>query len=197
MDLFIATKNPAKSREFKEFLGDSFRIVSLADIGGSPDMEETGETFEENSLLKAKFYFEGLGIPVIADDGGLAIDYLNGEPGVKSRRWPGYEASDQELIDMVLQKLKGVSWEQRTASFKIVLTFYDTNSILQESASTEGYITEKQIVRCEPGFPFRTIFWVTQFGKIYQDLTPDEHRVINHRRFACEKIKQKILKLAK
>src|SRR3989344_8229829 len=95
MKILIATKNPGKAREMKIFLGDGFEIVSLTDLPGAPDVEETGTTFEENALLKAKFYFDWSGIPSIADDAGLEIDYLNGEPGVLSRRWPSYaEASE-------------------------------------------------------------------------------------------------------
>lgn len=195
--ILIATKNPAKTREFKEFLGRDFDLVSLADLPNAPDVEETGATFEANSILKAKFYFTWSGMPVIADDGGLAINYLGGEPGVQSRRWPGYEASDQELIDMTLKKLTGVPWEKRTARFEVVLTFYNGRTAVNESASALGYIVDKQTQACEPGFPFRAIFWVERFLKLYQNLTPNEHEIINHRRHACEKLKEKIFLLAK
>ena len=94
MELLIATKNAGKAREMKEFLGDKFEVISLSELFGAPDVEETGQTFEENSLLKARKYFEWSGIPTVADDAGLEIDFLNGEPGVKSRRWSGYEMID-------------------------------------------------------------------------------------------------------
>src|SRR5688572_5276477 len=105
MKILVATKNPGKAREINSFLGNSFEVVSLDNFPDAPDVKETGETFEENAVLKAKKYFEWSGIPTVADDSGLEIDYLVGEPGVLSRRWPGYEATDQELIDMALKKM--------------------------------------------------------------------------------------------
>src|SRR3989344_4202727 len=111
MKLLIATRNPGKLREIKEFLGNDFELLSLNDFSGAPHVDESGSTFEENSILKAKSFFEWSNVPTIADDGGLEIDFLNGEPGVKSRRWPGYEGSDEELINMALEKLRGVPWE--------------------------------------------------------------------------------------
>src|SRR3989344_660147 len=108
MRLLIATKNPSKAREIKEFLGDDFELISLADLKDAPNVRETGKTFEKNAILKAKAYFEWSGIPTVADDAGLEIDYLGGEPGVKSRRWLGYEMTDQEMIDTASEELRGV-----------------------------------------------------------------------------------------
>ena len=142
MKILIATKNPGKAGEIKEFLGNGFELASLTDFPDSPDTEETGETFEENALLKARTYFEWSGISSVADDGGLEIDYLNGEPGVKSRRWPGYEATDEELIEMALKKLEGVPQENRTARLRTVGTYYDGKNIISRTASVEGYMGE-------------------------------------------------------
>ena len=223
MKILIATKNPGKAREIKEFLGDGFELVSLADFPNAPDIEETGETFEENALLKARAYFEWSGIPSIADDGGLEIDYLNGEPGVKSRRWPGYEATDEELIEMTLKKLEGVPQENRTARLRTVGTYYDGKNTLSRTAAIEGYITEDYCGHCEKGYPFRSIFWIPKFnnpraqrgatpersegssrrmteqssydGKLYQDLTHEEHEQINHRKVVCGQLAADILAL--
>ena len=140
MKILIATKNPGKAREIKTFLGDGFQLVSLADLPNAPDIEENGNTFEENAILKARFYFDWCHIPSIADDGGLEIDYLNGEPGVKSRRWPGYEATDEELIEMALKKLEGVPPENRTARLRTVGLYYDGKNTVSRTAAIEGYI---------------------------------------------------------
>ena len=125
MKILIATKNSAKAKEISRYIGDSFDKIFLSDFTDAPDIEETGETFLENAVLKAKKYFEWSGIPAVSDDGGLMIDTLNGEPGVLSRRWPGYEATDQELIDIALTKLKDVPQDKRTAHLRTVGVYYD------------------------------------------------------------------------
>lgn len=195
MKLLIATKNPSKAREIKEFLGDSFELVTLADLKDASDVRETGKTFEENAVLKATKYFEWVGIPSVADDAGLEIDFLNGEPGVKSRRWLGYEMADQEMIDMALEKLKGVPTEKRTAHLKTVGAFYDGKNILTETAAIDGYIAERQTAECKPGYPFRSIFWIPKFNKLYQDLTHEEHEQINHRKIVYNKLTSQISRL--
>ena len=93
MKILIATKNPAKAKEIGKYIGDNFDKVTLA--SDAPDIEETGKTFLENAVLKAKKYFEWSGIPAVSDDGGLMIDALNGEPGVLSRRWSFDDAQDK------------------------------------------------------------------------------------------------------
>lgn len=205
MKLLIATKNPSKAREIKKFLGDSFELVTLTDLKDAPDVEETGKTFEENAILKAKAYFAWSNIPSIADDAGLEIDFLNGEPGVKSRRWPsfaeasagklGREKTDQELIDMALGKLKGVPREKRTAYLRTIGAYFDGKNILTETAAIDGYITEEQTAECEPGYPFRSIFWIPKFNKLYQDLTHEEHEQINHRKVVYSKLAERIQQL--
>src|SRR3989338_653093 len=154
MRLLIATKNPGKAREITEFLGNSagrrIETVSLKDLSNAPDVEEIGKTFEENAILKAKKYFEWSGIPTVADDSGLEIDYLNGEPGIKSRRWLGYEMTDRQMIDTALKKLKGVPIERRTAHLVAIGAYYDGKNTIIEKGSTDGRITEEQKVKCEP-----------------------------------------------
>lgn len=196
MKILVATKNPGKLKEILKYMGEGFELVSLADFPEAPDVNETGTTFEENALLKAKAYFEWSGIPAASDDAGLEIDYLHGEPGVLSRRWPGYEASDQELIDMALDKLKGVPPERRTAHLRTVGCYYDGAHTLMESEAIDGSIIEERPENCEKGYPFRSIFWIPQFKKIYQELTHEEHEAVNHRRKAYGRLREKILQLA-
>ncbi len=195
MKILIATKNPAKLKEIEKYLGDNFEKVSLP--SDTPDIEETGKTFLENATLKARAYFKLSGIPAVADDGGLEIDALNGEPGVLSRRWPGYEATDQELIDMALSKLKDVPWDKRTAHLRTVGVYYDGRDTLHVQGSIDGYIVEKQTAPCEKGYPFRSIFLIPRFNKLYQDLTNEEHEQINHRRFVYSELGKQILNLEK
>lgn len=195
MKILIATKNPGKAKEVRNFLGDKFELVSLTDLADAPDVEETGQTFEENAIIKAKAYFKWSGIATVTDDGGLKIDCLNGEPGVKSRRWPGYEATDQELIDIALGKLRGVPLGRRTAHLVTVGVFYDGRTVLSETAGIDGSIVESQTEPCQPGYPFRAIFWVPRFGKLFQNLTAGEHDQVNHRKVVYTKLGDKILAL--
>lgn len=197
MKILIATKNPGKAREIKEFLGNSFQTVALTDFSDAPDVEETGETFEKNALLKAQAYFKWSGIPSITDDGGLEIDFLNGEPGVKSRRWPGYEATDEELIEMVLKKLQNVPKEKRTSRLRTLGLYFDGKNILSRTASISGSVVESYCGHCEKGYPFRAIFLIPQLNKLYQDLTYDEHEKINHRRIVYSQLAKDILALSK
>ncbi|MBI4034034.1 MAG: non-canonical purine NTP pyrophosphatase [Candidatus Brennerbacteria bacterium] len=192
MKILVATKNPAKAREIKEVFGNRFECVSLTDFENVPEAQETGKTFEENAALKAEFYFKWSGIPSIADDGGLEIDVLGDEPGVKSRRWPGYEASDEELIRLALDKLKGVPPDKRTARLRVVVAYYNGVRAISDSQSIEGYIIDGEPPPCEPGYPFRAIFWIPRFNKLFQDLTEEEHQAVNHRHRALENVARKI-----
>src|SRR3990167_9592915 len=111
MKLLVATTNPGKLAEIRRFLTDiPVELVSLKDVGIADSVEETGKTFEENAILKAKFYAQKSGLPTLADDGGFEIDALNGEPGVKSHRWadPSQENDDETLINYTLKRLENV-----------------------------------------------------------------------------------------
>src|SRR3989338_682478 len=114
--LLIASRNPGKIKSFKDYLSDlKLNIVSLNDLNLPDEMAEDGTTFEENSLKKAMYWGDKTGFLTVGDDGGVEIPALGGEPGVKSRRWPGFEASDEELIDYTLEKIKPLSRDQREA----------------------------------------------------------------------------------
>jgi len=204
MKLLIGTKNPGKFAEMAQFLGPDLELVSLRDLSdAAPDVAETAKTLEANAILKARTYFAWSGIPTVADDAGLEIDALGGEPGVMSRRWPTLgelatgivprEKTDEEMIAMALERLAGVPREQRTARLVMVGAFHDGRRTLTASAAIEGIITERQMVQHTKGYPFRSIFWVPQFGKTYEELTEAEHAAVNHRREAYGKLRQLIL----
>lgn len=191
--LLIATTNKGKAKEYQELLHDlDLELVSLVDLDDVKDVKETGNTFEQNAILKAKEYFSQFNIPALSDDGGLEIDALGGEPGVKSHRWPGYEASDKELIQHALKKLEGIPPQERTAHLVSWAAFYDGKNLVVESEVVSGYITEQEPVSTQQGFPWRAILFISQFGKFYQDLTPEEHEKINHRRKIVRKLKPEI-----
>ncbi len=192
--LLIATHNPAKIAELSKYLqplvDKGLQLVSLSDIDITHEPEETGTTLEENAILKAKYYAEKSGLPSLADDGGFEIDILNGEPGVKSNRWLGYKAGDQELIDYTFKRLEGVPLEKRTAKGRLVLCYFNPGTDFQAFGKDyiEGFIAEKIGPTPVPGFPYRAIFIVKQFNKYYDELTHEEHDLVNHRKKAVMQI---------
>lgn len=196
--LLIATGNQAKLEELKFGLKNlaksGITLITLNDVRVEEEVEETGHTFRENSEIKARFYSRITGFPTIADDGGLTIPHLNGEPGVKSKRWLGREASDRELIDYTLLRLRGVSGPGRTAYLETCITFYDpkTETILFEQEKIKGHISETAVNVPTNGYPFRALFIVDRFNKFYDDLTLSEHDVINHRFIALKALTKRI-----
>ena len=195
--ILIATHNKAKLEELTlgiiNFIKE-VKILNLNDLKIVEDPQETGKTFEENAKMKVVYYGNKTGYPTIADDGGLHIEALNGEPGVKSKRWLGREASDQELILYALEKLNGIPKEKRTAFLKTTLCFYDpsTKSLLYETEKIKGYIALKASGNPTKGYPFRALFIVEKFSKYYDELTDKEHLEINHRLKALKRLVRKI-----
>lgn len=186
-ELLIATKNPGKVREYKEIfkqLKIPVKLVSLRDLGIRKGVEEDGQTFEENAIKKAKFYCQSSGLPTLSDDAGIEIDYLNGEPGVRSRRWPGYEASDEEIIEFTLEKLKGVPEKKRVAQLRAVvgLAFPGNEKIYIFEGILRGLIAEKPIKREIRGYPFRSLFLPLGGDKYLGEL-----HIVAHRKQAIEK----------
>ena len=141
--VIIATKNTGKAREFQALLGKKgIEVKSLLDFPNSPDVEETGSTFAENAILKAEAMARYFHTIVIADDSGLSIDALHGRPGVYSARYAGEEKNDQKNIAKVLEELKGVPFEKRTARFHCALAVAAPGRRTTVVEGTcEGYIT--------------------------------------------------------
>lgn len=198
--LLIATHNKAKLGELmmgmKKLSDQGVKILSLNDLQITEDPEETGKTFEENAVLKATFYAKLTGIPTIADDGGLMIPYLNNEPGVKSKRWLGRDASDEELINYTLLHLRGVIGVDRTAYLQTCLCYYNqiTKKTITRTEKIKGHIAEKQSGRPTLGYPYRALFVIEKWGKYYDELTEEEHHAISHRLKALRWIVEKIVK---
>jgi XTP/dITP diphosphohydrolase len=198
--LLVATTNPGKFNEFRIIIGElapELQIVSLRDLDIKNKIEETGSTFEENAGLKAKFYCGLTGLPALADDSGLEIDYLNGEPGVLSRRWPGYEATDGELIEITLRKLRGVPKEKRGAQLRavIALAMPGEEKVHFFEGVLRGFITEKIAAPVIPGFPFRSILFVPERRSVLAELTAEEEAAISHRKIALKQAKPLLEKL--
>jgi len=196
--ILIATTNKAKLEEIKNglkpLLKQKIKLLTLTDVEVEKKIEESGKTFCENAKIKAEFYAKKTGLPTLADDGGLLIPYLNNEPGVKSRRWLGYEASDDKLINYTLERLKNVPKEKRKAYLQACLCFFDpkTEKILFEEEKIEGFIAEKPSGKATFGYPFRALFMVKKFNKYYDELSKKEHQQINHRLIALKRLIKKI-----
>jgi XTP/dITP diphosphohydrolase len=158
--LLIATQNQAKCAEIKRLLGDiPYEVVSLADLGITHDVEETGTTFEENALLKAKEYSALTGLPALADDSGLEIDALHGEPGIYTNRYAGEHATEEEKRLFILNKMKNVPSDKRQAKFTVVMALaWAPEDIEITRTEYHGMISKDIRGTPIPKFPYRSIF---------------------------------------
>lgn len=194
--LLIATTNKGKLRELSGFLSDlPIELVSFSDVGIDQDVDEDGKTYQENAEKKVKIYSRLSGLPAIADDGGLEISALNGEPGIHSRRWLGYEATDQELIDHMIKVAKELPNDYRKARFVTVDCFTLPNGETYcEKGSVEGIIAEKPLLQFLEGYPYRSFFYLPDLKKYYfeSELTREEMKQYNHRYIAIQKLLPKI-----
>lgn len=193
--LLIATSNPGKRNEIKKAFHDfPIEILDLSSVSVNEKPQETGLTFEENALIKARFYALRTHLPAIADDGGFEIDALNGEPGVKSHRWidPKREAEDEELIKFTLLKMKDLPLEKRGAQLRLVMAivFPDGHEFTVED-KVRGIVPLKPSPSRTLGFPYRSLLFLPEINKFYNEheLTPEENLRFNHRLRAVEQLK--------
>lgn len=192
--LIIATRNKGKIMEIKEILSDiRFEIKSLNDIELDIDVEETGKTFTENAILKAKTIGEKTGLLTLADDSGLEVDALGGRPGIMSARY--CEGTDADRIVKLLKELMGIPKEKRAARFRAVVAIYDpkTKEVQTFEGVSEGYITEKPIGT--NGFGYDSIFFNLDLGKTNAEVTLKEKNQVSHRARALEKCKKLLVSL--
>ena len=176
--IILASSNQNKLHEFKEILEPlGYEIISQHDAGIDIDPEETGTTFAENSAIKAKAVYEVAKCAVIADDSGLEVDYLNGEPGVYSARYGGTR-DDKVHNKIVLQKLEGVPDEKRSARFVAAISYIDEGGRLSQFIGKfEGRIGYEE--RGKNGFGYDPIFMVGDISSA--EMTPEEKNAVSHR----------------
>lgn len=196
--LVIGTSNPGKVKEWKFFLKGVIPVVSVSEIGNYKSSEENEKTFLDNAIQKAKYYSKLTNEYVLSEDGGFEVDYLGGLPGIKSRRiLPGNkDGTDEELIDFILKKLKGVSKEKRKAKITVFVVVADPEGkiIFKENNFIEGIITTKPSKKIEPGYPYRSILFLPKLGKYFIELTEEEHRKYAHRRLIADRLNKFLLK---
>lgn len=188
--LLLATKNPAKVREYFRLLeGIPYEIVTLADVSIDQVVDETEATLGENAALKAKAYASLSNLLTLADDSGLEVDALGGEPGALSARFAGEGASDKMRIDYLLAKLSGIPREQRTARFQCMIAIASLDG---EVALCQGEC--QGIIAFEPkgdnGFGYDPIFYLTELGKTMAELSMDEKNAVSHRGLAVRKARR-------
>ena len=191
MKIIAATKNKNKLREFGEIL-KGFEIISQEEAGVDIDVEETGATFEENSLLKAKAIFEATGITAIADDSGLCVDALGGDPGVYSARYGGEGYDDEGRVQLLLKNMKEIPQEKRTARFVCAITMVGKEGIITARGECEGRIDYSP--KGENGFGYDPVFFVEKYGKTMAEISSEEKNSISHRGKALEIFAQKLNK---
>jgi XTP/dITP diphosphohydrolase len=181
--LLVATRNSGKVREFSRMLSEMpFEVVGLDDLGITLEVEETGSTFEENALLKATAYARESGELTLADDSGLEIDSLNGEPGVFSARYGGEGLDDEGRVQLVLDKMKHLPGWERTARFVAVLALVGDevpNGLATSEGVLEGAIMHEPIG--DNGFGYDPVFWLASHVKTTAQLTGEEKDEISHR----------------
>lgn len=193
--IVFATTNEGKVKEIKEILGDfPIEVVSMKEMGITADIEENGTTFEENSLIKARALAKLTGLPALADDSGLEVDYLNGEPGIYSARYLGRDTDYDYKNNYIIDKLSGAKGEERSARFVCVISLVlpDGREFVERGV-VEGLIGYEQ--KGENGFGYDPIFYLPEYGKTSAELPPWEKNKISHRGKALTTMKKLIVTL--
>ena len=193
--ILFATENEGKMKEIRQILGDmDVEIQSLREAGIHGDIEENGETFEENAAIKAREIARLTDAIVLADDSGLEVDYLGKEPGVHSARYMGYDTSYRIKNQSILDRLQGVPEEQRTARFVCAIAAaLPDGGLLYSRGTIEGIIGYEE--RGEGGFGYDPIFFLPEYGCSTAELTMEKKNELSHRGKALREMKNELKKV--
>lgn len=180
-NIIVATRNRGKYHEIKEILTEMpFNVISMEDIGLNIHIVESGKTFEENSIIKAREVCRLTGEMAIADDSGLLVDYLNGQPGIYSSRFGGENATDEEKNNKLLLMLEKVPFEERKARFVCVIAVaYPGGNYFTVKGTCDGYIGFKP--EGQNGFGYDPLFYIPEYGMTTAQMEPSEKHKISHR----------------
>ena len=184
INLIFATSNQNKVLEIQKILPKKFEIKSLKDLNYFEDVPENENTIEGNAIFKAKYIYEKFNINVFADDTGLEVEALNGEPGVHSARYAGTTRNSEKNIKKLLKNLKNI--KNRNARFKTVIALIIDNKLHIFSGIVEGYILDSP--KGNNGFGYDPIFCPNGFDKSFAELTLKEKNLISHRSLAMKKL---------
>ena len=189
MKVILASKNKDKIREISNILKNSNKTLLTCNDIDIPEVEETGSTFVENAILKARSASLTTGLAAIADDSGIEIDYLDAKPGIKSARYSGENATNESNNLKLLKALNGVPYEKRKACYRCVIVymrFPDDPFPIITSGSWEGYITEKLIGT--NGFGYDPLFYLPEYDKTSAEISSSLKNRISHRAKALKKL---------
>ena len=193
--IVFATTNEGKVKEIKEILeGFPVEVVSMKEMDITTDIEENGTTFEENSLIKAREISKLTGLPALADDSGLEVDYLNGEPGIYSARYLGKDTDYNYKNNYIIDRLKEAEDKERSARFICVISLVlpDGREFVKKGVM-EGRIGYE--IKGENGFGYDPVFYLPEYGKTSAELSSDEKNKISHRGKALRAMKEVIAEL--
>jgi XTP/dITP diphosphohydrolase len=195
--LLVATNNRGKLREYSELLkGIPFELTTLSEQGITEEVEETGSSLKQNAIHKVTAYAKLSGLTTMADDSGLEVDALGGEPGPLSRRYAGDNVSDKERNDYLLAKLRDIPWEKRTARFRAVIAIVTPDGKVKTVEGVcEGIIAFD--FKGTGGFGYDPIFYLPTLDKHMAELTLAEKNRISHRAKAAQKARRILEQLAK
>ncbi len=182
-DLFFASGNSHKIAEVQQLIGSLYVVKSLKDLGVDIEIPETGDTLEANSLIKARFLNDTFHVNSFADDTGLEVESLKGEPGVLSARYAGTPADSKKNMELLLQNLEGQ--ENRNARFRTVITLIQNGEVFQFEGIVEGAITNSPSGK--DGFGYDPIFMPSGESRTFAEMLPEEKNSISHRGRAMKK----------
>lgn len=190
--IVFATGNEGKMKEIRLILADlGMEILSMKEAGANPDICENGKTFGENAEIKARAVWEETGGIVLADDSGLVVDYIGGEPGIYSARYMGEDTSYAVKNQVIIERLKGAQGNERSARFVCnIAAVLPEGSVLHTEKTMEGLIAEEPAG--DGGFGYDPILYIPEFGKTSAQLTIEEKNRISHRGKALEAMKEEL-----
>ena len=189
MKVILASQNAHKLAEIQAIVAKyGIELVLQSELGLHVDVDETGTSFEENSELKARSVMEASGLPALADDSGLCVDVLGGEPGIRSARYGAPDCvTDRDRLNHLLQNMRGVRSEERTARFVCVITLlWPDGRKLVAKGTCEGYITFEP--RGEDGFGYDPVFYVPSHGCTFAQMGSAQKNEISHRANALRRL---------
>jgi len=186
-EILLATHNQGKIREYRGLLaGLPNKLITLADLGITLKVPETGASFEDNAVAKAKTYFALSRLTTLSEDSGLEVDALNGEPGVLSARYAGEQANDIERVDYLLSRMKGIPWDKRSARFRCVIAVALPGDRIETfNGVCEGVISLKPGGNF--GFGYDPVFYMPEMGKTMAELPQEVKNKLSHRFNAAQK----------